>query len=279
MPELPSAPALNAPLWVIFCHLILSRMLNSSAPQSSSSASTFSPSLISSPSKRNTRPTHYPTSFATSPFYPFPPSIYPPFSRTWSRYIGLGTGHRTSDILPRIPAGVTTDLFRGLHEWPNTIFLCRIFCLRPSLSPSTFTPFSSFPPLQLLASILSSLLPLLPPPRPRASILFLPPLLSTSIVIRRASGSADSAERINRLCRWYEEREGGREPSSSSPIGAVQLTSNVLLPSSRTFLPFFLLCFRRIEDGRIRDSLGYRFTVINVDGGVEFARYPGPGPV
>lgn len=76
MPELPSAPALNAPLWVIFCHLILSRMLNSSAPQSSSSASTFSPSLISSPSKRNTRPTHYPTSFATSPFYPFPPSIY-----------------------------------------------------------------------------------------------------------------------------------------------------------------------------------------------------------
>lgn len=32
MPELPSAPALNAPLWVIFCHLILSRMLNSSAP-------------------------------------------------------------------------------------------------------------------------------------------------------------------------------------------------------------------------------------------------------
>lgn len=122
MPELPSAPALNAPLWVIFCHLILSRMLNSSAPQSSSSASTFSPSLISSPSKRNTRPTHYPTSFATSPFYPFPPSIYPPFSRTWSRYIGLGTGHRTSDILPRIPAGVTTDLFRGLHEWPNHDF-------------------------------------------------------------------------------------------------------------------------------------------------------------
>lgn len=55
----------------------------------------------------------------------------------------------------------------------------------------------------------------------------------------------------------------------------MQLTSNVLLPSSSpTFLPFFLLCFRRIEDGRIRDSLGYRFTVINVDGGVEFARYP-----
>lgn len=278
MPELPSAPALNAPLWVIFCHLILSRMLNSSAPP----IFLLCLHLLALSNFLPLQEEHAPDPLSHVLCYVALLSLSAVYlSALLANLVKVHRSRYRASNLRHLPSN---PRWRNNRPVPRVTRMTqpRFFFAGFSASALLFLPPRS--PLSLPFPRSSSWLRFFrvffSPPRPRASVLFLPPLLSTSIVIRRASGSADSAERINRLCRWYEEREGGREPSSSSPIGAVQLTSNVLLPSSsRTFLPFFLLCFRRIEDGRIRDSLGYRFTVINVDGGVEFARYPGPGPV
>lgn len=175
-------------------------MLNSSAPQSSSSASTFSPSLISSPSKRNTRPTHYPTSFATSPFYPFPPSIY--LSTLLANLVKV---HRSRYRASNLRHPPSNPRWRNNRPVPRVTRMTqpRFFFAGFSASALLFLPPRS--PLSLPFPRSSSWLRFFrvffSPPRPRASVLFLPPLLSTSIVIRRASGSADSAERINRLCR------------------------------------------------------------------------------
>lgn len=130
------------------------------------------------------------TRYLCCPFVKFP-KVH------WSRQQGIEL-----PILSLNPDGVTTACSAGYTNDLATIFLRWILPF-PSISPP-LSPFPSVLPL-FLSPRATTLAPLLSPfllvlffsSRLSNHVLFLPPLLSTSIVIRRASGSADSAERIN----------------------------------------------------------------------------------
>lgn len=150
MPELPSS-ALSAPLWVIFCHLILSRcstlfhVLRSLSVSLSLflSLSPVSPyvshRLSNFPEKT---PRLLSTAFWHVLCYVTPTlAICPVLSQGCGEYIGPVAGHRTSNP-PLETRRCNNGLFCGLHEWPNDDF-SSLDSVLSLLSPRRSPPFFS----------------------------------------------------------------------------------------------------------------------------------------